>query len=280
MDSGAASSNASESTSAYLSTRLGNSIESPALIRRAASGPAAFEMKCLIDERLAAAIESFLAPSLTPDPFAHSAHNGHYLITTLSTDTPELSVFHRQEGYGQRKFRIRRYGSESLVYLERKTRRGHKVSKHRTAAEVSELSRIISQGPSEQSSGWPGDWFQSQIIGRRLQPVCLMTYERRAWFGDSEHGSIRLTFDRDLCGAQTSNWLPEFRTGMQSIVGGGVICEFKFRETLPQVFKAAIQEFALTPGGFSKYRNCMSVLTGLALQAASQIESDKEADRA
>lgn len=233
--------------------------QSPALLARNAASPGAYELKCLMDEATALAVEEFLRRSMQIDPFAE-AGLGQYRITTLSTDTKDLAVFRRQPGYAQRKLRIRRYGDEPRVYLEQKTRRGSKVRKHRTLSDPSELLRLSAD---HGDFAWTGEWFQSKIAQRQLQPVCLMTYDRRAWFGDSENGPIRLTFDRHLCGMLTNRWMLEHQPGLQPVVEG-VICEFKFSVALPQLFKRAIEQFQLSPGGFSKYRNSMTTLTGLS----------------
>ncbi len=261
-------------------------LESPALAS-CSSVANAFELKCVLSEQTATRLVEFLGDSLQVDPFASSAPQGRYHITTLSTDTSELNCFHRVAGYARRKYRIRRYGNEEIVYLERKTRRGSRVQKIRSVIPGSELTRlgqaVGSDGadvfhsancfcePSDSvKSESPGEWagaaYQSQLERRALKPACLMTYERQAWFGQSENGAVRFTLDRNLQGQLTSNWTLDVSesTILTNIISDDeVICEFKFRGSLPKIFKAAIQEISLDPGGFSKYRNCMSVLMKL-----------------
>ena len=261
-------------------------LESPALAS-CSSIANAFELKCVLSEQTASRLVEFLGDSLQVDPFASSSPHGQYRITTLSTDTSELSCFHRVAGYARRKYRVRRYGNEEIVYLERKTRRGSRVQKIRSVIPGSELARlgqaVGSDGEdipqlancfcepsdsvkSESPCEWAGAAYQSQLERRALKPACLMTYERQAWFGQSENGAVRFTLDHNLQGQLTSNWTLDVSesTMLTNIISDDeVICEFKFRDSLPQIFKAAIQEFSLDPGGFSKYRNCMSVLMKL-----------------
>lgn len=261
MESGAAGSVAGQSMNSAV-------FQSPALAANTQGSADAYEMKCLLDEATANALEQLLSPQLQIDQFCATAPEGQYRIITLATDTQDFSVFRRSPGFGQRKFRVRRYGSESWGYLERKTRRGNRVRKMRSRIDLSELSKLTEPG-IEDSDSWEGDWFRTAVAQRMLLPACLMSYERRAWFGNSENGPVRLTFDRNLMAGLTTNWTTEASGLSVPVTNGMVICEFKFSDSMPVLFKSAIQQFGLTPGGFSKYRNCLAQLTGMSLPSAS-----------
>lgn len=244
---------------------------------------AAYELKCVVSEEIADRLEQLLGSTLQLDPYVVAADHGHYTITTLSTDTPEWDCFHRVSGYAKRKYRVRRYGGESIVYLERKSRRGSRVCKQRNTVHLNDLSRldlvlpgqlrnaethceVCSDHSVETESKWDGDQFRSEVSARRLVPVCLMTYQRRAWFGHSENGTIRWTLDRHLRGCRRDRWNLNADADLQPIIGENqVICEFKFRGAMPLLFKSAIQELQLSPGGFSKFRHCVSALYGLTI---------------
>ncbi len=261
MESGSAGSHAGQSVSEA-------TFQSPALATKNQSADA-FEMKCLLDEATATAIEQQLTSKLQMDQFCAGSASGQYQIITLATDTHDYSVFRRSPGFGQRKFRVRRYGSESWGYLERKTRRGNRVRKIRSRIDLSELVKL--QEPAlDESDSWEGDWFRTAVRQRLLQPVCLMSYDRRAWFGNSENGPIRLTFDRNLLAGLTSSWNTDASGLALPVTDRNVICEFKFSGGMPVIFKSVIQQFGLNPGGFSKYRHCLSRLTGLALPAPTE----------
>ena len=245
-------------------------LESPALIRGTAKSdvPSAFELKCLIEPAMMRQLETFLASSLTLDPFSQTSFDGHYPMTTVSTDTETWSVFHREPGFASRKFRLRRYGDEPRVYLERKSRRGSRVRKQRSQVLMEELTRL---GTNTSDADWSGDWFSSQVQSRRLRPVCVMNCERKAWFGKTIDGTMRLTFDRGLRTAlvtDSAEWRPIAASQMLPVTGDNVICEFKFCGSMPLVFKSAIQEFGLHAGGYSKFRNCIAMLTGMSLDSS------------
>ncbi|MFO1003675.1 MAG: polyphosphate polymerase domain-containing protein [Planctomycetaceae bacterium] len=270
---------------------VGSEMLSPSLLPgRTASNVAAYELKCVISEDTAGRLGQLFSGALLPDPYAMAGENGYYSITTLSTDTPEWNCFYRVSGFAKRKYRIRRYGAESIVYLERKTRRGSRVCKQRNAVHLNDLNRLDLFLPSrlrddsthcevcsEESSGgggWNGHQFHSEVSARRLSPVCLMTYHRQAWFGHSENGTIRWTLDRHLRGCKKDNWSLDTNAELQPVIGEGqVICEFKFRGSMPQIFKAAVAELHLEPGGFSKFRHCVSALYGLSNSSTENIST-------
>lgn len=264
---------ASDSSAVVRQLAVSVTPESPALIRASARSdtPAAYELKCLIDASTMRQLESYLRGSLIPDPYSQLSHDGHYQITTVSTDTPGWSVFHREPGFAARKFRLRRYGDDQRVYLEQKTRRGSRVRKQRSQVLMDELKRL--NAPCNETTSWSGDWFASHVQRRQLRPVCVISCERKAWFGKTTDGTMRLTFDRGLRAAlitDAADWRPIASSGLMPVAGDRIVCEFKFCGTMPLAFKNAIQELGLLPGGFSKFRNCVSVLTGLQPVTATQ----------
>ncbi len=252
-------SESSDSTAGVATTPAGNGyvpsasgLESPSLFGpgAAADGATAYEVKFLLTEVQAAEVEARVAGKLALDPYADPAMGNAYLTTSMYTDTPGFDVFYRTEGYNRDKFRVRRYGVSGPVFVERKTKNGDKVRKHRARinpAEVVELSAPTLNGE------WGGEWFHSQLIERQLRPVCRVAYERVAYLGTADGGTVRLTFDRNVRGVLAGEWKLE-------AVGGGsplldrVVCEFKFRTTMPALFKGIVADLALTPTPVSKYR--------------------------
>lgn len=223
------------------------------------NGPA-FEMKFLLTEEQAQRVADDFRYILAPDPHGRNgADEGQYWVTTVYCDTPEFDMYHRQKGYAGQKFRLRRYGTENTVYLERKDKRGAKVKKRRTNAGMSELDRL---SHPQTDLIWDGCWFVRQISDRRLSPVLTVMYQRQAFVGDCSEGPMRLTFDRCIRGLPTRNWQIEPFSGGQGILKDRVICEFKFRGSMPTPFKAVIESQQLSSASVSKYRLCLAA-TGL-----------------
>lgn len=229
-------------------------VESPSLRRGGRSGPPSYEMKFLLTETQAREVEAQLRAELTLDPHSHSALGNGYLITTLYCDTPKFEVFHRQGRHKFSKFRLRRYGESTQVYLERKSKQGTQVRKQRAVIEAETLTHF---SHSSHAGDWAGRNYHKHLRRNELQPVCLLEYHRVAYFGQSSLGPVRLTFDRHVRGALTNQWSLTAAGEMPSLLDQQVVCEFKFRGTLPTLFKSAIQAQQLLPRGVSKYRHCL-----------------------
>lgn len=227
----------------------------------AADGPPSFELKFLIDAAKSAMISAWARASLSPDPHGDPALAGCYEVSTLYLDTPRFDVFHGAKELGGAKFRLRRYGSDAVVYLERKQRRGDQVHKRRTPVPEKELGRL--ESPSS-GTDWPGAWFQDEIEAREFQPACLLTYVRAAYYHPTHKGHLRLTLDRAIRCSIARGWSVErvASAGAGLLAEDQMVCELKFRETMPQEFKQLVAQAGLTAGRFSKYRQACRA-TGL-----------------
>lgn len=207
--------------------------DSPSLIARRDPARRAFEMKFLLDEARAAELRMWARDRLTLDPHGDAALDGAYHITSLYLDTPAMDVYRRTPGYTRRKYRVRRYGALPWVFLERKSRRGDRVSKRRTSVPLEELARLAQPtlinrlDPPAQLNGaasnghaateWPGEWFRRQTATRGLLPACGIAYERTAFFASVNEGPVRLTFDRDMRGTPANGWLLNDQAGQTPV---------------------------------------------------------------
>lgn len=215
-----------------------------------ASTTRAYEVKYLLPAAAADGLQDWARASLAADPHADPALQGAYEITTLYLDTPRFDVFHRARELDETKYRLRRYGEGSLVYLERKRRRKDRVTKRRTPVAAGELGRLGAAGDD-----WAGAWFRGEIGARGFRPVCGLTYLRTAFFGAGETGPFRLTFDRGIRGVPRAEWsLGRVEGEATRIAEGLTIVEMKFREALPEVLKRVIAKLEMRPSGLSKYR--------------------------
>src|SRR5262245_10669623 len=129
---------------------------SPSLRQRVPGELPAFEMKFLLDADKAAQVEAWLQPRLWPDPHTNPDLGNGYCVTTVYCDTPQLATFHRIGRHRRRKYRLRRYGNESWVFLERKTKLGERVRKRRATIDASELPLLSAFSASDD---WPAHWF-------------------------------------------------------------------------------------------------------------------------
>jgi hypothetical protein len=227
--------------------------ESPSLSARGGGAGPAYELKFLLDDERGRAVEAWARRRLALDPHGDPALGGAYRTTSLYFDTPELDVYHRTPSYRRSKFRVRRYGSTSWTFLERKSKWGDRVAKRRVAVPEHELPTLARPvAPLD----WPGDWFHCNLVRRQLLPACRIVYERTAFVGMCAGGPMRLTLDRRARGVLSEGWgVTAFEDGVPLLTGQAIL-EFKFWSALPAPFKELVHEMRLRPSTVSKYRRC------------------------
>jgi hypothetical protein len=245
-------------TEAFLNGTVGqgeDEILSPGL-GAASGGEPAFELKFHLSLTQALDVEEWARGCLQPDSHGDE---GSYGITSVYCDTQHLDVFHRSPGYRRSKYRLRRYGETSEVYLERKKRWGDRVKKTRSRIQNDDLT-LIADGSAPED--WPGNWFLERVASRGLAPACSVTYRRTAFLGMAGESPVRLTLDRDLLGAPANGWAARQCSGLP-LFPGGALLEMKFHVHLPELFRTLLLRLPLMQGRVSKYRRCVEVC-GLA----------------
>jgi hypothetical protein len=224
---------------------------SPALV----PGESAYELKFTLDPAIAVEVERWAREHLTLDPHGDPARNDCYRIHGVYLDTPTFDVYHRSPWYGRRKYRLRRYGDESLIYLERKTKRAARVRKRRSAIPAAEAALLAMP---QVTAEWAGEWFHCHVRDRDLRPTLAVRYDRLAFAGPADDS--RLTLDRDLRCMPASGWeVPDADRG-PDLLGGCAVLELKYHTTLPAAFRRLLQETGLCPSGMSKYRQGVQTL--------------------
>lgn len=229
---------------------------SPAL----AATRGACELKFLVPESVAISLAERVSHELVRD--SHSMADAGYHINTLYLDTPQFDIYRRVGRFGRRKFRLRRYGAESLIWLEQKRKREGRVRKRRYPVPETEISWLTS---SEVGLPHPADWFRDRCAVRQLAPVCQVTYHRLAWTGAADDGPIRLTIDDQIVAAPTLSWVvPTAPLAGDWLIPGNRIVEMKFCRMLPTLFRTLIQDYRLDVTSFSKYRTAIEACVPLA----------------
>lgn len=215
----------------------------------------AFETKFLIGPALGQRIREWTRARLSPDPYGSGPDGDEYRITSLYLETRNYDVFRRQGSYGRSKYRIRRYGSGDVAYLERKMRTATLLTKRRTPIALEDLGSLTADSLT---TPWAGSWFQQRVAVRGLHPICQVSYHRTARIGVDEHGPFRVTLDDQLCALPAEDLRFVAGSGMP-VLQRGFILELKYRVAPPVVLKELVEAFALNPKRVSKYR--MGVLT-------------------
>jgi hypothetical protein len=233
-----------------------NAERSPGFLERGETRRS-FELKFLVDPDQARRIRDWAGGRLAPDPWTDPALDGAYLVHTLYLDTAALDVFHGSESFRRRKFRVRRYGDETSVQLEQKTRSGDRVAKRRTPFEASALEALgggLAARPSDAA------WFQHRVRTRGLAPVVRISYLRYAFVAAGTDGPLRLTMDDRIEAAGEDRWNVESVRAGSPVLSDRRVLELKFRREMPLLFKDLIATFGLAPASLSKYRNAVRSL--------------------
>jgi len=212
----------------------------------------AAEIKFQVPESASELVLDWARSRLVPDPNAcDGGLKDGYLITSLYFDTENFDVFHRRGSFGRSKYRIRRYGSSKTVFLERKLKTRGLVSKRRAAVPIEELARLQEPDPDP---GWAGFWYHQRLQARQLRPICQISYQRIARVALTQDGPIRLTIDRCIRAVALQKIAFDEATPALSLSEDQSIVEFKFRMSMPVLFKELVESFALDAKRLSKYR--------------------------
>jgi VTC domain len=218
----------------------------------------ATELKFLLSPGVANEVRDWARTWLDADPNGSGSAADEYRTTSLYFDTEAFDVFHRRGSFGRAKYRVRRYGEERVIFLERKLRTSSLLAKRRTSIDLDNLTSLDEPFVSD---NWPGAWFHGRLRARRLQPLVQVSYRRMARVAQSEYGPARLTLD-DALRAVSIDELGFRADAGHEALPDRVILEMKYRLAMPVMFKQLIEEFSIVPARVSKYR--------LALEAVRQ----------
>jgi hypothetical protein len=229
------------------------------------------EVKFLVSADRAARILDWARSRLNADPHAGGPDGDEYRTTTIYLDTADMAVFNRRGSYGRSKYRIRRYGTSDVAFLERKLRTRELLSKRRTTIHTCALPGLFSALDPDP----PYQWFVHRVVARQLAPVCQVSYRRHALVGLGPYGPMRLTFDDEVKAQSnlTTTFEPDRGT---PIIPGQVIVEMKFCIETPAVLKHLVETFGLSPAAISKYRLSLGGLAArLPVTAAPQATTER-----
>jgi hypothetical protein len=217
--------------------------------------PHAREIKFTVEAARGPEVQAWMRQHLSPDEFGSGPEHDQFETSSLYFETREFDVFHRRRSYGKSKYRVRRYGTSPIMFLERKFRTDRILIKRRTTATLDDFERL----ERDPDPDWYGYWFHRRLAVRRLTPLVQVSYVRTARVGTSSHGKVRMTIDFDLRVLP----LPDraFLPGMGlPLLDTHNIIELKFCATLPMIFREFIDRFGLQTQQVSKYRAGLALL--------------------
>jgi VTC domain len=234
------------------------------------SRASATETKFLIDAGLASDVRDWARSHLKADPYGSGPFGDEYHTSSLYFDNDALDVFNRRGSNGRAKYRIRRYSGADYAFIERKMRRPQLLVKRRTQVGLDVISAIERDAVKEGSAGW---WFYERIRVRRLEPSCLLSYQRTARGTPTPSGLARLTLDDQLRVAPAAGFaLHDLGTSGTPVLQGQIVLELKYRGALPDIFVSLVHTFGLVRQTASKYRLGMTALGHRPLDSAAEAD--------
>jgi len=230
-----------------------------------------FELKYIIDEPRALAIRDYVQSYLVPDEFNPDGGGG-YLVHSLYLDNKALDLCNATV-YGHKnrfKLRIRFYRDrpDDPLFFEIKRRMNDAILKQRAVVRRSAVDRLL-------AGHWPehGDMISYSPKGYlALRNFCdlrnslqaggraIVSYMREAYV-TADSDSVRVTFDREVCGAPFDGRLiVTGRHDWQFPQVAGTILELKFTDRFPNWMRQLVRTFGLMRISMPKYVECVHAL--------------------
>jgi hypothetical protein len=222
-----------------------------------------YELKYLISDAKAAAIERYVRQFLEYDRYSKLQRGGMYPIVSLYCDSPDMQLC-RETLTGQKnrfKLRIRSYTDEPEYprFFEIKRRINRVIMKSRARVMDEDVKPLLA-GRRLPPRGYTTDetalnQFQLYTMTVNAGPRVLIRYMRQAFESTSEN-RVRVTFDRELCYKVTD--APLVRLGgsgwqRNALTEGHAILEIKFTGTFPAWLIRLAELFELDARSVSKY---------------------------
>ncbi len=213
------------------------------------------EFKYLIDARAYHAVKAAISSVMSAD--SHS-QNGGYPIRSLYFDDMYGSALSEKESGVQfrQKYRVRIYGNDGIIKLERKEKLGNYIAKQ-SATISKEQFYMLCDGDADfllQGGDMERDMF-AEIRTKRLAPAVIVDYYREAFVCDE--GNVRITFDTALnAGVNTADIFSDNIRSFPCYDAGMLLMEVKYDDYLPLYIKNALQAGSFTSTAFSKYVAC------------------------
>lgn len=206
-----------------------------------------WEWKVLLSAEQAERVRRQARALLAQDPYALRAADGGYPVASVylaPADGPRA---------GTPRWRVRRYGDDRQLWLERKQSRNGRVEKRRAPVEAAlALARAADVPPAHPASAW-----LTEVETLGLTPAVVVSYLREAWVLPGT--GARLTIDRHLRARPAQRRTPESVEGGVPVTADSVL-ELKFDGSPPAAFREVLREQGLAPRRWSKVRAAVEAL--------------------
>lgn len=209
-----------------------------------------WEWKVLLSAAEAERATAFARAHLAPDPYAvRGADLGYEVASTYLGPAPGPRAAERPSRLPSR-YRVRRYGDDRCVWLERKGGEAGRVDKRRAPCDATAAEGGLSALPADH----PGRAWAEEVQALGLVPQVVVSYLRAAWVLPAS--GARLTIDRALRARPAVRRVPESVEGGVPLRGpsGAEPCvlELKFDAAPPAAFERLLRQEGWAPRPWSK----------------------------
>jgi SPX domain protein involved in polyphosphate accumulation len=231
-----------------------------------------FELKYLIDERIAHRIRDFVSSYLELDDYAVGRPNFSYPVHSLYLDSDGLKT-HQDTINGTKnrfKLRLRYYGDKpnTPVFFEVKARVDNCILKQRCGVKREAVPLLVAgqlPTPDQLFSKEPRHLIALQRFNQLLlqidaRPKAHNNYLREAWVS-AQDNSIRVTFDRNIRIEPyfKAHAVVEMMNPIQ-VFPEFTVLELKFTTRYPNWFKELVRAFNLMQFASAKYSEGIVIL--------------------
>lgn len=207
--------------------------------------------------------------------YAKEDEHGKSTVCSLYFDTPDYLLIRRslEKPLYKEKLRLRSYGvasSGSEVFVELKKKYKGVVYKRRVEMTNAQAMKFLLGQEKEKDTQIIREIEYCFERYNGLEPACLLTYERRAYYGRDDH-EFRITFDRNILWRDYDLNLHSGIYGEPILDENQVLMEVKVAENMPMWMVDFLSENKIYKTSFSKY--------GTAYQTMKKRNDTKEGIR-
>ena len=199
-----------------------------------------------------------IRPYMVKDFYTNIASSNGYLIRSLYYDTYDYRAYNeKMAGDHERiKFRLRTYTTDvkenPRIRVEMKVRKGNAMEKHVVHVSTDDYNFFVWKKHWPENDNPILQEFERYMHLWNLKPQVLIQYNREG-YEDREKDGIRITFDQNICAANSNNLFPTGPVFFRSFQQNTVVLEIKCKNKHPLWLRDFVRNYGLRWVANSKF---------------------------